>query len=86
MALEAMLKTDLPTRDWVAANAELRQTFASLRHARRELREVKQTESADTAWMVAKLKRFAAMNAQSQPHPDGDSVQLPEKPDSAVGE
>lgn len=85
VALHALLATDLPPRDWAALNAELRQTFRAISKAKRDLREAKQAEHSDVAWMVAKLKRFAAQRATPAPANDVDTLPVPSERDSASG-
>lgn len=72
--LRSMLEVDLPPRDWAALNAELRQTFGAIRKAKKATREAAALESADTSWVVAKLKRFAAMKPDMLQSPNaGDT-------------
>lgn len=53
---------DVEPRLIAPLNAELRQTFASIRKADKARTEAKAKASGDTAWVVAKLRRFVSMN------------------------
>jgi hypothetical protein len=53
---------DVEPRLIAPLNAELRQTFASIRKADKARTEAKARASGDTAWVVAKLRRFVSMN------------------------
>lgn len=79
--LQGLLAEALTTRDRVYVNAELRQTFAAIRAAKRAAREAAEVESSDTAWMVAKLKKFAGQEA-----PKDDAAPVSSQRDPAVGE
>ncbi len=80
--LQVLLANPLPPRDRTALNAELRQTFASIRMAKKAIKDAQDSEDEDVTWMIAKLKRFAAMNAQTDdaPQPAAD-----DEPGSAPG-
>lgn len=78
--LQGLLAEALSTRDRVYVNAELRQTFAAIRAAKRAAREAAEVESSDTAWMVAKLKKFAGQD------PKDDAAPVSAQRDPAVGE
>ncbi len=55
-------------------NSELRQTFASIRKADKARTEAKSRASGDTAWVVAKLKRFVSMKATGGAAKDEDAA------------
>jgi hypothetical protein len=59
---ERLSDPDVEPRLIAPLNAELRQTFASIRKADKARTEAKSRASGDTAWVVAKLKRFVSMN------------------------
>ena len=59
--LQALLAGDMPHRDRTALTAELRATYVSIRKAREAEREEAELQSADAAWVLAKIKRFDAM-------------------------
>lgn len=60
--LHTMLQGDLSPGNVVKVNAELRQTFKSIRGAEQARQKAKNAASADAAWVLAKLKRLDAMN------------------------
>ena len=85
--LAGLLKGDLTPKDRAALNAELRQTFASIRKADVARRQAETGGNADTAWVVAKLRRFDAMNRGETEAPAvNDDGELPEAARAADGE
>lgn len=75
---------DVEPRLIAPLNAELRQTFASIRKADKARTEAKAKASGDTAWVVAKLRRFVSMNgndggaASDDDTDEGDEDEVPE--------
>jgi hypothetical protein len=82
LRLQVLLARDLPPRDRTALNSELRQTFKSIRHARKAIDDAKKGEDADVKWMAEKLKRFAAANAPPTTD-DRSAVPVSEERDTA---
>ncbi len=74
VTLLGLLEGDIPNRDRVAINAELRQTYGSIRKAKSARREEAAIQSADAAWVLAKLKRFDAMAGEGAEQDDEDAV------------
>lgn len=70
---ERLSDPDIEPRLIAPLNAELRQTFASIRKADKARAEAKSRASGDTAWVVAKLKRFVSMKATGGAAKDDDA-------------
>ncbi len=64
LKLQRLLAGRLPHKDRAALNGELRQTFNSIRKAQAAKQAAKDGTNEDTTWVIAKLKRFEAMNAK----------------------
>jgi hypothetical protein len=60
--LHQLLATNLSPGNVVKVNAELRQTFKSIRGAEAARIAASKSASTDATWVLAKLKRFDAMN------------------------
>lgn len=75
--LQGLLGRDMPHRDRTALTSELRATFASIRKAREAEREEAESQSADAAWVLAKLKRFDAMAAEDTPTAATEDDEVP---------
>ncbi len=80
--LQRLLGGVMPHRDRTALGAELRATFASIRKAREAEKAAFEAQDSDTAWTMAKLRRFDRMNnglpAEASDAADADASQLPE--------
>lgn len=76
--IQQLLGTSMPHRDRTALQAELRATYASIRKAREAEREEAEAQDVDTAWTMAKLKRFDRMNSGAPIEDDAPTTQLPE--------
>jgi hypothetical protein len=83
--IQQLLGASMPHRDRTALQAELRATYASIRKARDAEREEAESQSADAAWVLAKLKRFDAMEAVDAPAAaDDDEDGLPQATGTAA--
>lgn len=69
--LQRLLQIDLTAKDRAALNSELRQTFGAIRKAQGARQEAAKLENADTAWVLAKLKRFDRMNTGATEEDEG---------------
>lgn len=74
---ERLSDADIEPRLIAPLNAELRQTFASIRKADKARTEAKSRASGDTAWVVAKLKRFVSMKATGGAAKEDDAAVPP---------
>lgn len=79
--LQRELAGRLRPRDRAQLSGELRQTFASIRKAKAAKLEAEELQDADAAWMLAKIKRFDAMNRDAAE----DDGELPEAARTATG-
>lgn len=75
--LHDLLSADLSPGNVVKVNAELRQTFKSIRGAETAKRKNEKSASQDATWVLAKLKRFDAMNRGEEAGDDAGEAELP---------
>ncbi len=83
--LQKLLAHDLPPPHRAALNAELRQTFTSIRKANQAKREVEKQQGADLDWLKRKLKRFAEIDGEELPEAveDDGGAERGELPEAA---
>lgn len=84
LKLQVLLEEDLPPKDRAALTGELRQTFASIRKAVTAKKQLAATSNSDAEWVLAKLRRFDAMNRGAEAPVDDGAV--PEAAGAANGE
>jgi hypothetical protein len=82
--LQRILAGDLPPRDRVALVGELRKVFGAIQRAQQTQRAADVAKDHDVQWVVAKLQRFAEMNAPAEPASEDDD-ELPEAAGTAHG-
>lgn len=83
--LQNILATDIPNRDRVALQAELRQSMKSIRLATSAAKKAQTVDDLEVAATVTKLKRFALRNVKDFGEA-ADDESVPEVGSSAVSE